>query len=33
VAFPLREKTDLDEATIKKKVEERIEQVGLEGMG
>jgi len=33
VAFPLREKTDLNETEIKKKVEERIEQVGLEGMG
>jgi phospholipid/cholesterol/gamma-HCH transport system ATP-binding protein len=33
VAFPLREKTDMDETAIKKKVDERIEQVGLEGMG
>ena len=33
VAFPLREKTNMDEADVKKKVDERIEQVGLEGMG
>ena len=33
VAFPLREKTDLNETEIKKKVDERIDQVGLEGMG
>ncbi|HTM08126.1 MAG TPA: ATP-binding cassette domain-containing protein [Verrucomicrobiae bacterium] len=33
VAFPLREKTDLNETEIKKKVDERLDQVGLEGMG
>lgn len=33
VAFPLREKTRLSEIQIRKKVEERLEQVGLEGMG
>ncbi|MGH7828591.1 MAG: ABC transporter ATP-binding protein, partial [Candidatus Binatia bacterium] len=33
VAFPLREKTDMTETAIAKKVEERLEQVGLEGMG
>ncbi|MCZ6452567.1 MAG: ATP-binding cassette domain-containing protein [Deltaproteobacteria bacterium] len=33
VAFPLREKTGMDEGAIRKKVEERIYQVGLEGMG
>ncbi len=33
VAFPLREKTDTTEPQIRKKVEERLEQVGLEGMG
>ena len=33
VAFPLREKTRLGETEIKKKVEDRLEQVGLEGMG
>src|SRR3989338_9020517 len=32
-AFPLREKTEMDEAQIRKKVEERLDQVGLEGMG
>ena len=33
VAFPLREKTILSETEIQKKVDERLEQVGLEGMG
>lgn len=33
VAFPLREKTKTSESEIKKKVEERLEHVGLEGMG
>ncbi len=33
VAFPLREKTKMSETDIRKKVEERLEQVGLEGMG
>ncbi len=33
VAFPLREKTKIAESEIRKKVEERLEQVGLEGMG
>jgi phospholipid/cholesterol/gamma-HCH transport system ATP-binding protein len=33
VAFPLREKTRLNHAEIHKKVEERLEQVGLAGMG
>ena len=33
VAFPLREKTETSETEIHKKVEERLEQVGLEGMG
>jgi phospholipid/cholesterol/gamma-HCH transport system ATP-binding protein len=33
VAFPLREKTEMNEGEIRKKVEERLEQVGLEGMG
>ena len=33
VAFPLREKTKMSEPQIQKKVEERLEQVGLEGMG
>lgn len=33
VAFPLREKTKMDESQIRKKVEERLDQVGLEGMG
>ncbi|MBI4529000.1 MAG: ABC transporter ATP-binding protein [Deltaproteobacteria bacterium] len=33
VAFPLREKTRTPEAEIRKKAEERLEQVGLEGMG
>ena len=33
VAFPLREKTEMTETQIHKKVEERLEQVGLEGMG
>lgn len=33
VAFPLREKTDMSESEIEKKVEQRLEQVGLGGMG
>jgi phospholipid/cholesterol/gamma-HCH transport system ATP-binding protein len=33
VAFPLREKTKTGESEIRKKVEDRLEQVGLEGMG
>jgi len=33
VAFPLREKTKMTETEIRKKVEERLAQVGLEGMG
>jgi phospholipid/cholesterol/gamma-HCH transport system ATP-binding protein len=33
VAFPLREKTDMSEPDIGKKVDERLDQVGLEGMG
>jgi phospholipid/cholesterol/gamma-HCH transport system ATP-binding protein len=33
VAFPLREKTETSENDIKKKVEGRLEQVGLGGMG
>ena len=33
VAFPIREKTETSETQIRKKVEERLEQVGLEGMG
>jgi phospholipid/cholesterol/gamma-HCH transport system ATP-binding protein len=33
VAFPLREKTTMAEAEIRKKAEERLDQVGLEGMG
>jgi phospholipid/cholesterol/gamma-HCH transport system ATP-binding protein len=33
VAFPLREKTKMSETEIEKKVEDRLEQVGLEGMG
>ena len=33
VAFPLREKTRMSESQIRTKVEERLEQVGLEGMG
>jgi phospholipid/cholesterol/gamma-HCH transport system ATP-binding protein len=33
VAFPLREKTPMGEDAIKKKVDERLEQVGLGGMG
>ena len=33
VAFPLREKTQMSESQIRKKVEERLDQVGLEGMG
>lgn len=33
VAFPLREKTKMSESEIRKKVEERIDQVGLDGMG
>ncbi|MEE9144519.1 MAG: ABC transporter ATP-binding protein [Candidatus Binatia bacterium] len=33
IAFPLREKTELNETQIRKKVEDSLEQVGLEGMG
>ncbi len=33
VAFPLREKTEMSETQIRKKVEERLEQVGLERWG
>jgi phospholipid/cholesterol/gamma-HCH transport system ATP-binding protein len=33
VAFPLREKTKLSQREIQNKVEERLEQVGLAGMG
>ena len=33
VAFPLREKTETSESDIKTKVEGRLEQVGLGGMG
>ena len=33
VAFPLREKTRSTESEIQKKVEQRLEQVGLAGMG
>jgi phospholipid/cholesterol/gamma-HCH transport system ATP-binding protein len=33
VAFPMREKSKTPETEIRKKVEERLEQVGLEGMG
>ncbi|MFQ5851733.1 MAG: ABC transporter ATP-binding protein [Candidatus Binatia bacterium] len=33
VAFPLREKSKMSEGEIRKKVEERLHQVGLEGMG
>lgn len=33
VAFPLREKTDMSETEIEKKVTERLEQVGLEQWG
>ena len=33
VAFPLREKTQMSESQIRKKVEERLNQVGLENMG
>lgn len=33
VAFPLREKTQMSESEIRKKVDERLDQVGLEGMG
>jgi phospholipid/cholesterol/gamma-HCH transport system ATP-binding protein len=33
VAFPLREKTQTSETDIQKKVDERLEQVGLGGMG
>ncbi|MEE9549624.1 MAG: ATP-binding cassette domain-containing protein [Candidatus Binatia bacterium] len=33
VAFPLREKTKMDEGKIRNKVAERLNQVGLEGMG
>lgn len=33
VAFPLKEKTEMNETQIRKKVEDRLDQVGLEGMG
>ena len=33
VAFPLREKTKTSESDVKKKVDERLEQVGLGAMG
>ena len=33
VAFPLREKTKLGEGEIRQRVEERLDQVGLSGMG
>ena len=33
VAFPLREKTQMSESDIHKRVEERLAQVGLAGMG
>src|SRR6185436_5928880 len=33
VAFPLREKTRLGQAEIRGRVEEKLEQVGLAGMG
>jgi phospholipid/cholesterol/gamma-HCH transport system ATP-binding protein len=33
VAFPLREKTKLPESEIRKRAEERLAQVGLQGMG
>src|SRR6266536_5800188 len=33
VAFPLREKTEMSESEIRKRVEERFAQVGLAGMG
>jgi phospholipid/cholesterol/gamma-HCH transport system ATP-binding protein len=33
VAFPLREKTNMSESDIGKRVEERLAQVGLAGMG
>lgn len=33
IAFPLREKTDMSETEIEKKVMERLEQVGLEQWG
>jgi phospholipid/cholesterol/gamma-HCH transport system ATP-binding protein len=33
VAFPVREKTTMTETEISKKVQERLDQVGLEGMG
>ncbi len=33
VAFPLREKTKFGESQITKRVEERLDQVGLSGMG
>jgi phospholipid/cholesterol/gamma-HCH transport system ATP-binding protein len=33
VAFPLREKTRLGEADVRARVEERLEQVGLAGVG
>jgi phospholipid/cholesterol/gamma-HCH transport system ATP-binding protein len=33
VAFPLREKTKMTESDIRKRVDERLAQVGLQGMG
>jgi phospholipid/cholesterol/gamma-HCH transport system ATP-binding protein len=33
VAFPLREKTKMSETAIRKRAEERLDQVGLAGMG
>jgi phospholipid/cholesterol/gamma-HCH transport system ATP-binding protein len=33
IAFPLREKTNMSENDIRKRVEERLAQVGLAGMG
>jgi phospholipid/cholesterol/gamma-HCH transport system ATP-binding protein len=33
VAFPLREKTQMSETAIRKRVDERLAQVGLAGMG
>jgi phospholipid/cholesterol/gamma-HCH transport system ATP-binding protein len=33
VAFPIREKTETSESDIRNKVEDRLEQVGLGGMG
>jgi phospholipid/cholesterol/gamma-HCH transport system ATP-binding protein len=33
IAFPLREKTKMSESEIRKRVEERLAQVGLAGMG